>query len=104
MGNTPSTLTTHLDRVPVVRYTVETTIRYKGTFKGYIYESAEYGVSVDPSDPYNPVRPYDPERFRGTRNEKKTVYVKRSLLLHCQEFLKQREFITNEIQKALEVA
>lgn len=101
MGNTPVKL--ELDTVPVIRYTVEVDVRYKGRFKTYEYVSKEYGVSVCPFDSQNPVTAYDPERFKGASNEQKTVYVKRLLLQQCKDFLGQKEFIINEIQKALDV-
>jgi hypothetical protein len=101
MGNSPVKLDS--STVPVIRYTVEVDVRYKGRFKTYEYVSKEYGISVCPFNSQDPVHSYDPERFKGVANEQKTVYVKRLLLQQCKDFLERKEFIINEIQKALDV-
>jgi hypothetical protein len=88
---------------PVTRYEVKTDVRYRGTFKHYVYVSEEYGVEIDPSNTQNPITACNPEAWAGMSNPKKIVHVKMSVLVLCRDFLKARELVTNEIQKTFSV-
>ena len=87
----------------MIRYEVETDVRYRGTFKHYVYVSKEYGVEIDPFNAQDPVSAYDEGRWEGMSNPKTTVYVKTMVLVLCKEFLKAKGLVTNEIQKTFDV-
>lgn len=87
----------------MIRYQVKTEVRYRGTYKHYVYVSKEYGVEIDPSNTQNPVTAVHPEAWVGMSNPKETVYVKTAVLVMCREFLNARELVTNEIQKTFSV-
>lgn len=107
MGQTTSQLSQILPQgptVPVVRYTIEVDVRYRGRVKAYKYVSKSHGIEIFPFDSTNPVTPYDETNWKGMSNPSQTVYMKESLLLQCQEFLKAKEMLTNELQKNLSVS
>jgi hypothetical protein len=100
MGNRSSVhiLSESEETVPVIRYTVASTVRYKGTTKTYIYVSKEFGLEIYPFQSSNPVAAYNEEHFKGCDNERATVQIKRTVMEACQEFLRAREIILNEVQ------
>ena len=91
------------DKVDVIRYSVDVEIRYRGTFKEYIYASAEYGVEIHPGDAHNPIRAYDASAWKGMSNKRATVKVKRGTLEACKAFLAAREQVVNALQMELSV-
>jgi hypothetical protein len=92
------------EKVTVTRYSVDVTVRYRGTFKEYVYVSEEYRVQIQPGDAANPIVAYDPARWKGVSNEQTQVQMKKSTLELCREFLKAREHVTNLLQIELPVS
>ncbi len=92
------------EKVTVTRYSVDVTVRYRGTFKEYVYVSEEYGLQIHPGDVKNPISAYDPERWKGVSNERTTFQMKKSTLELCKAYLKAREHVTNLLQIELLVS
>jgi hypothetical protein len=92
------------EKVTVTRYSVDVSVRYKGTFKEYVYVSEKYGVQIQPGDTVNPILPYDAGRWKGVSNERTTFQMKKSTLELCKAFLNAREHVTNALQIELPVS
>jgi hypothetical protein len=92
------------EKVAVTRYSVDVTVRYRGTFKEYVYVSEEYGVQIQPGDVKNPIIAYDPGSWKGVSNERTQVQMKKSTLELCKAFLNMHEQLTNTLQIELPVS